>query len=46
MKGNRGGGGENFSSLGYSDSTVAGEAAMKTQSNRSMAAERVGKSLC
>ena len=41
MKGNRGRG-ENFSSAGYSDSTVAGEA-QKTQSNRSVAAERVGK---
>ncbi|KAF2612085.1 hypothetical protein F2Q70_00011071 [Brassica cretica] len=39
MKGNRGRG-ENFSSAGYSDPTVAGEA-QKIQSNRSVAAERV-----
>lgn len=42
MKGNRGGG-ENFSSLGYSGPTGAAGESLKTQSNRSVAAERVGK---
>ncbi|KAG5393806.1 hypothetical protein IGI04_023769 [Brassica rapa subsp. trilocularis] len=40
MKGNRGGG-ENFSSLGYSGPTGAAGESLKTQSNRSVAAERV-----